>query len=463
MNKRRFTTLLACAAVGIPLISQAPAAVLLSDTFPGSALDGGKYATDGGKIGDIVQTGGELIITAGSEIYPRIGTVNPLPDNVEVTADIRLIDVGSTNNWESNTGFRLNCHGWDSTGVTAEIFTWDGGSNATSKIKRRNPPNWGSDVQTANLASVLTAGQVVTLKAAVNSTANTLEITLTDKATAQVLATLSTTSSNGNSAGGILMLGSYGLKKAAYQHVTVKANGGAGAVVFEDDFEGPAIDPAKWQSYPNTVAFVTVTDGVARLNGDDPFNLAGDFAFLPTKQAFGDFDLQAVFKLTDKTDSNDVARPDAFFGIRFREVNSASGYYEVIVWPNDGYEIPDTGVFSPAYALVAADDPSTTTYEFISGPIRFNTPAGQGGTLVVNIKAEGDNLLAFLGPNKTKGDWPTVSGTRSTLGSGVLDFHCVGMKALDLDEYTVWSAGTGGLPDTPTPPTRADNCWAIYE
>ena len=437
------------------------AGVLLTDDFESGSLDSARYPDSGGKIGDVEQAGGELIFTPvdGAEVFPRIGTKDSFPDNVEVSADIRIIDAApASGTWEANTGFRTGCSGFDSNGTTAEIFTSFEGSASPDKIRSRLGGPW-TEYGISDFSSDITNGQVVTMTQVLNVVGGTNDITVTDKDSGVTLATLSVTPS-GAPSGGSLMLQTYYMSSVGYQNITITENGGSGSILFQDDFESPGIDPAKWLTYPNTVSFVSVQDGAAVINGDDINNGAGDFAYLPTKQVFEDFEMQAEFTLADLNSAAGEREGEDFFGVRFRETNVADAYYQLAIWPNTGEDVDGTGVASPAIALRKAD--SLTTFTYLAGPYPIARPAA-GDSLVVNLKAEGENLTAYIGPDAETSQWPVLTATDSEFSNGVIDFNSNGIVGIELEEYTVWDVGTGELAPEPQPPASAHSIWNRYE
>jgi hypothetical protein len=317
-------------------------------------------------------------------------------------------------------------------------------------------------LQSDDLASEITAGQVVTLRQKVYAALGQNEVTLIDKVSSNVLGTYTSAATGAQGAGGIAMLAAFNMKEVAYQNITVKADGGTGATVFEDTFDG-AFDVSKWNPpAPNIVAFVSVADGAATLNGDDPANAAGDYAYLPTKAQFADFDLQATFTLTD-LNSGDGAREEGdFFGIRFRESNSQNAFYQLVVWPNPG-TTPIAGAGTnpaPAIALRRATGQvaGETQWEYLAGPLAIATP-DVGDTMVLNLRVDGDSITAFVAPDASTYQGPILQATDSNLTEGVIDFVSNGIVGIDLVGYTVWEAGTGSLPNTPL----SAQSWTQYE
>lgn len=443
---------------------QANAAVLLTDDFSGGAgaVDSAKYPLTGGTLGDVKQVGGELVLKAGSEWQPRLGLIDTLPDNVKIETEVRVVNPGvKTGTWEANFGLRASCASFDGNGLSAGAFTADGGAATPDKIKLRRGGDWYI-YASQNLSADITAGQSVILELIVNKGANSGSFTIKDKTSATVLATATTADLSGIPAGGYFMIEAYNIVEVAYNYVKVYADGGAGAVIFEDDFNGPNIDPSKWLNYPSIVSFAAKDgNGYCRLNGDDPNNGAGDFAYLPTKSTFDNFDLQAVFKLTDLKDTNLNVRSSGAFAVRVREVGIAEGYYQFIVWPNPGnMNINGTSVNSPAMALRYAD--SSTTFTYVAGPVALPITPAEGDTFVVNMQVNGTSFKAYSGASKIAAVWPVISGTNATLSSGVVQFDSFGIVGIDLDEYTIWDYGTGSLAPEPAPPASAKN-WSLYE
>lgn len=445
----------ALALAAFALGSTAPAAVLLTDNFSASTLDDLKYPLVAA-IGDVQQTGGELILTATTgEVFPRIGSIRTdFPDNIELVANMRMIDVGrrSTSLAEANAGFRANSGNYDGVGATAEIFTYITNDSTPDLLRLRRSAAW-ANIASQNLSANLVNGQEVILRQVVNVAADTVTATLTDKNTSTVLATVTGAPSSvggGLPNGGSLMLQAFNMRQVAFQDLTIKDNGGAGSIIFQDTFDG-IFDVTKWYApNPNKITFATLNTSTGRvvLDGDSPLNTSGDFAFLPTRQQFGNFDMQAVYLLGNPNSGAGVREGEDHFALRFRET-SGNAWYELVVWPNPGLaDIDGTGVATPAIGL---RKPGATagTFEYLNGPFTLAQTFNPGQQVVLNLKVNGSSLTGYIGLDKTTTVGPSVSATDSSFASGIVNFASFGLVGVDVDEYTVWDFGTGSLPATP--------------
>jgi hypothetical protein len=387
-----------------------------------------------------------------------MAAIQAFPDNIKIEANIVLTDPASTHgSGEANVGWRI-VQGFDSLGYTGEIFKFSDTSVSEARVRRA--ANW-ANIGTSTITPTFTAGQLVKVEQVINKAGNSATLIVTDVNLSTVLANISADTSGFAIANPLemLMVGNFNMNEARFRDIKVTANGGAGAILLEDTFDG-GFDTTKWYApNPATTSFATLQNGMVRLNGDDPNNGSGDFAWLPTSQQFGDFDLSAKFILTDLNSGAAAREGGDWLSVRFRESNVNSALYEVAVWPNAGEaDLDGTGVASPAIALrrgIAQGD-----YEYISGPFALPAEYNPGDTVYVFVKANGDRLEAFVGPDASTAATPSVYGNDANLTSGIVQFSSFGIVGIDLDEFSISEAGTGNLPETPI--ESSVNSWDKY-
>jgi hypothetical protein len=449
------TTRLTATLLLAALTPAAWSATLLSDTFSTSTLDASKYAIQ--RASNASVSGGSLIDIAnaadlGMEV-PSVAT--NFPNTVQVDATIKIPNPTTTARIatgvpETNAGFRILEAGAEGIGI--EIFPFRGASD-TDTLNIRRAVNWGNDVS-ANISPALTANQLVVLRGVVNG-AN-VTATLFDLNTSATLATVSTTVSalGVTNTSGALRLTTY--NQANVEFLNVKATNTANAAVLvNDDFNGSALDQSTWwtpatDQVANTAA--SATSGSAVLTGNDGSNNPLT-ALLPTRSQFSNFEMQSVWKVTNRG-------PNGYgnFSVQFRETNNLSAFYQLAVFPQTGHTVGDgqTTYTSPCVVLRKGIAAGTYT-NLASVPI---TPPSNGSTLVLNLLANGNTLTFYTGPNKTTAYQGSATVTDSTNTTGFVKFTSFGLTTMELDEYQIATVGSNILPPIAT---AADNEWMLLQ
>ncbi|MGI8906905.1 MAG: hypothetical protein ACR2IE_10490 [Candidatus Sumerlaeaceae bacterium] len=419
------------------LLSCGPAfaATLLSDTFSSASLDSSKYAilrssnasVSGGSLIDVAN-----IVDIGMEVPSYSAN---FPNTVQVDCVMKIPDptiAARINNSvpETNAGFRVVEAGPEGIGI--EIFPFRGASDVDT-LNIRRAVNWGNDVS-ANISPQLTPNQLVVLRGIVNG-AN-VTATLYDFNTSAVLATLATTTATlqVNNTAGALRLTTY--NQANVEFLSCKATNTANSnVLIDDTFNGTSLNLNNWwPAATDEVSNVSPnpTTGTATLIGYNGTNLT---ALLPTKQTFSNFEMQSVFKMSQRG-------PNGYgnFSVQFRETDKFNALYQLAVFPQTGSSVGDGVTTYTTPCIVLRKGTAPGAYTNLGGKT-ISEPT-DSSTLVVNLIANGSAISFYTGPTKTAGIGPVVSVTDSSNTSGFVKFTNFALTAVDLDEYQIATIGS---------------------